>query len=196
MLALSTGCSDRATSLDQAVESLSDMSVGAIALHRAPTAEERRALVRLRRLPRIVAVYTEQGVTDLGRPLLVVEGGTAAEDRGASLLELCRRLHGLRDFDVALRTPDGPESHPAPEEIELVHAEVAAVGYFHDTARGGDKYLELGARWIKGAMFHPLRYEDLGGLRDALPAAAPAVVECVLADDAVAVMRARGVFRA
>ena len=196
MLALSTACADRDLPLDRAVESLSDASVGAIALHRVPTPEERRAITLLSRLPRIVAVYAEEGVKKLGRPLLVVEGGTAAEDREASLLELCRRLHALRDFDLALRTPAGPEGHPAPEEIALVHGEVAAVGYFHDTARGGDEYLEHGARWMKGAVFHPLRYGDLGGLRDALPAAAPAIVECAMADVAEAVSRARSVFRA
>ncbi len=175
--------------------SLCDHGVGAVALHRAPTAEEERALARLKRRPRIVAVYADGGVSGLGRPLLVVEGGAAADDREASLLELCRRLHGMRDFDVALRTPTGPDHHPAPHEIELVWSEVS-VGYFHDTARGGGEFLEAGARRLSGAAFHPLAIEDLGALRDALPAAAPAVIECGAPDVAEAVRRARSVFRA
>ena len=178
------------------MESILGHRVGAIALHREPTAAEVKALAALRNKPAIVAVYGEAPGRGAGRPLLVVEGGPAAEDRERSLLELCRRLHALRESPVALRTPIEPGHHPAPEEIALIHGELKAVGYFHDASRAGSGYLDAASRLMRGAAFDPLHLDDLSALRDALPAAAPAVIECAPEELAEAVRRARGVFRA
>jgi hypothetical protein len=199
LLALSTRCAPADESLDRTVAALRDFGVGALALHRPPVPEEARGLRQMRKRPRIVAVFTDAAARDLGRPVLVVEGGPAdEEDREASLLALCRKLHALREFDVALRTPDGDARHPSPHELVMVQSELKNTGYWHDTARGGDEYLDEAARWLKGASFHPLEYDDLGGLRDALPASAPAVVDCPPGTSneelAEAIARARSVF--
>lgn len=204
MLALSTRCAPADLPLDRAVAALlrqSASGLGALALHRPPGDDEARGLAGLRKRPRIVAVFAETAVRDLGRPVLVVEGGPADEqDREASLLALCRRLHALREFDLALRTPGDEGRHPAPHEIEMVRSELRNVGYWHDAARGGDAYLDAAARWLKGASFHPLEHDDLAGLRDALPSGAHAVVDCPpgtpTEELAEAVARARSHFRA
>jgi len=178
--------------LDRAVAALGELC-GFAALHRAPSPAESRGLAGLTKAPVIVAVCSDQ---PLGRALLVVDGGAAAEDREASLLELCRRLHALRGFDVALRPARDEACHPSPAEIELIWSEVKHVGYWHETAWAGTEYLEAGARRLKGATFHPLEFDGLGELRDALPAAAPAVIECPPAHAADALRHARGWFRA
>ncbi|MHC4817650.1 MAG: hypothetical protein ACYTF8_06320, partial [Planctomycetota bacterium] len=130
---------------------------------------------------------------------LVVDGGPAGDDREASLESLCRRLHALRGWKVALRTPGAPDHHPAPGEIALVREAVAHVGYWHDADRGGEAWLEAAARDLLGASFDPLTDLDLAGLRDALPRAAPAVVACApgtARDDVAEALRcASGIFK-
>ncbi|MHC4340251.1 MAG: hypothetical protein ACYSX0_08575, partial [Planctomycetota bacterium] len=127
----------------------------------------------------IVAVFGDRTGGDLGRPILIVEGGAARTgDREASLEALCRRLFAQRDFPVAVRTPLEPSDHPAPEEIALIRAELKGVGYWHDLLRGGEAYLDAASRWVMGTSFHPLEEADLAALRDALPSSAPAVVDC------------------
>jgi hypothetical protein len=175
LLAVSTRCAPASYSLDRAVASLKDFRVPSVVLHRAPEGVETRALTRTG--ARIVAVFSNVAVD--GVPTLVVEGGPAdADDRQRSLLALCRRLHALRGFSVALRASRGPDDHPAPEEIDLIRGEVAWAGYWHEPDRAGAAHLDAGARWLLGASFHPLEIDDLGALRAALPAAAPAVVDC------------------
>lgn len=192
MLALSTRCAAPDEPLDRAVAALGRLC-GFVALHRAPSPAESRGLVRLSRAPGIVAVH---GEVSFGQALLVVEGGAADEDRERSLLELCRRLHGLRGCDVALRPArDASSRHPSPDEIELVFSEVRHVGYWHEVARAGPEYLEAGARRLKGASFHPLEFDRLGELRDMLPATAPAVVSCPPEELPEALRHARGWFR-
>ena len=193
-----SSCAPADLSLPAALPVLLEHGPGitALALHREPSAAELRGFRALRQRLRIVAVYGSPPGADLGRPLVVVEGGPADEDREASLLELCRRLHAFRDHDIALRTPVADGDHPAPHEIELVHSELPGVGYFHDAARGGAAYLDAAARRLHGAAFHPLELDDLSALRDALPAAAPAVIECGFDELGEAVRRAQGVFRA
>lgn len=169
------------------------LGLGAVALHRTPTTGEWRALAAWRKRPRVVAVFGDDA-TSVDRAVLVVEGGPAAGDREASLLDLCRRLHAMPA--VALRTPPDASWHPLPDELELVHGEVKHVGYWHDTARGGEEYLQAGARFLAGVSFDPTVFEDLVGLRDALPGGAPAVIECAPEHAAEAVALARGRFHA
>ena len=129
------------------------------------------------------------------RYMLVYLGKPKASSDASSL---CRRLHALRDWTVALRTPLAPDHHPAPGEIALVREVLGHVGYWHDAARGGEAYLEVAGRDLLGASFDPLTEVDLAGLRDALPAAAPAVVACASGtarDEVVEALRcARGIF--
>jgi len=198
LLALSTSCAPPDLDLDRAVAAFHDLRVRAVALHRAARPEEASRLARQARRVAIVAVWTELAPGDLGRPILVVDGGPAAADREASLEALCRRLHALREFPVALRTPAAGETeHPAPFELALVHEAARHVGYWHDATRGGAAYLDAAGPLLRGASFHPLHDVDLVGLRDALPAAGPAVVDCPGAsrvETVEALRRARGVF--
>ncbi|MHC4930770.1 MAG: hypothetical protein ACYTGV_01075 [Planctomycetota bacterium] len=201
MLALSTRCAPPDLPLERVVRGFRDLSVPAIALHRPAEPEEARALAALAHGLRIVAVFGERTGGDLGRPILVVEGGVArTEDREASLEALCRRLFALREFPVAVRTPMEAGDHPAPEEIALIRSELGGVGYWHDPARGGAAYLDAAARWLMGASFHPLEEEDLAAIRDALPASAPAVIDCpeTASKEEIreALARARSFFRA
>ena len=198
MLALSTLCADADRPLDRVVASFRDLGVRAVALHRPAQTVEARGLAAIARMARVVAVFGEAPGADVGTPLLVVEGGPAADDREVSLESLCRRLHALRDWRVALRTPPASDHHPAPGEIALVREALGHVGYWHDAARGGEAYLEAAARDLLGASFDPLTDVDLAGLRDALPAAAPAVVACASGtarDEVAEALRcARGIF--
>jgi hypothetical protein len=196
VLALSTACAQEDLALDLAVASFRDVGVAAVALHRPPTAEEAKALVPLARRVRIVAVFADEPFPDVGAPILVVEGGPADEDREASLDALCKRLHSLRRFKVAMRTPPDEDHHPSPEEVALVHETLRHVGYWHDAARGAEEYLALAERYLLGASFDPLEDVDLPGLADTLPAYAPAVIVCEPERVREAVRRARGHFRA
>jgi hypothetical protein len=199
VLALSTQCSDPDLALDRAVASFQDLGVRAVALHRPAADEEARRLAGLAKRVRVVAVFGEAPGADVGAPVLVVEGGAAGADREASLEDLCRRLHALRAFQVALRTPPGPDHHPAPDEVALVREALDHVGYWHDADRGGAAYLDVAARYLLGASFQPLTDVDLVGLRDALPRRAAAVVVCPprAAPDEIrqALHCARGIFR-
>ncbi|MHC4342784.1 MAG: hypothetical protein ACYSX0_21540, partial [Planctomycetota bacterium] len=72
--------------MERAVRSFRDLHVPAIALHRPAEPEEARALAVLAHGLRIVAVFGERTGGDLGRPILIVEGGPARTgDREASL---------------------------------------------------------------------------------------------------------------
>jgi hypothetical protein len=195
VLALSTACAPEDLALDAAVLSFKDHGVGAVALHRPPTPEEARALQPLARRVRIVAVFGDDFGPDVGAPLLVVDGGVAGDDREASLDALCRRLHALRRLKVALRTPADSDHHPSPDEIVKVHETLRHVGYWHDAKRGGEEFLTAAERFLLGASFDPLE-DDIAGLADAMPAYAPAVVECETDKIREAVRRARGHFRA
>ena len=198
MLALSTLCAEADRPLDRVVASFRDLGVRAVALHRPAQKAEARGLAAIARMVRVVAVFGGEPGADVGTKLLVVEGGPAADDREASLESLCRRLHALRDWTVALRTPSAPDHHPAPGEIALVREALGAVGYWHDAARGGEAHLEVAGRDLLGASFDPLTEVDLAGLRGALPTAAPAVVACApgtARDEVVEALRcARGIF--
>jgi hypothetical protein len=200
VLALSTLCAAADRPLDRVVASFRDLGVGAVALHRPALEAEARGLVALARRVPVIAVFGDEPGADVGAPLLVVEGGPAGADREASLDDLCRRLHALRDWKVALRTPPAVDHHPAPDEIALVREALGHVGYWHDAARGGDAWLEAAARDLLGASFDPLGHVDLVGLRDALPRAAPAVVACASGtarDEVAEALRcARGIFKA
>ena len=195
MLALSTQCAGPDLSLPDALASFRELGVRAAVLHRMATAEEARALAGLARRIAVVAVFGDEPGPGVGARILVVEGGPVGEDRDRSLEELCRRLHALRDYEVALRTPPDAGHHPAPHELALVREALAHVGYWHDAGLGGDDYLDAGARYLLGASFDPLGGVDLPGLHDALPQAAPATVVCE--PDAVrdALARARGFWR-
>jgi hypothetical protein len=195
VLALSTACAPPDSTLDVAVASFKDTGVGAVALHRAPTPAEARALAPLARRVRIVAVFADEPGPDIGAPLLVVEGGPAADDREASLDALCRRLHALRRFKVALRTPASEDDHPSPDEIGVIHETLRHVGYWHDASRGAEEYLTTAERYLLGASFDPLGEDDLPGLADAMPAYAPAVIVCEPDRLREAILRARGHFR-
>ncbi|MHC4818096.1 MAG: hypothetical protein ACYTF8_08580 [Planctomycetota bacterium] len=198
LLALSTLCADADRPLDRVVASFRDLGVRAVALHRPAQKAEARGLAAIAKMARVVAVFGGEPGADVGTKLLVVEGGPAADDREASLESLCRRLHALRDWTVALRTPSVPDHHPAPGEIALVREALGNVGYWHDAARGGEAYLEVAGRYLLGASFDPLAEVDLAGLRGALPAAAPAVVTRApgtARDEVVEALRcARGIF--
>jgi len=195
VLALSTACAAEDLTLDAAVASFKDMGVGAVALHRSPTPDEARALVPLGRRVRIVAVFADEPGPDIGVSLLVVEGGLAGEDRDVSLDALCRRLHALRRFKIALRTPADPDHHPSPDEMVHVHETLRHVGYWHEAARGGEEYLTVAERFLLGASFDPLE-ADVAGLADALPAFAPAVIVCEPDRVRDAIRLARAHFRA
>lgn len=195
MLALSTACAAEDLTLDAAITTFKDLGVGAVALHRAPTPEEARALVPLARRVRIVAVFCDAPGPDIGAPLLVVEGGPAGEDRDASLDALCRRLHGLRRFKIGLRTPPDEEHHPSPDELEKIHDMLKHVGYWHDASRGGEEYLTVAERYLLGASFDPLE-ADVQGLADAMPTFAPAVIVCEPERVREAIRLARVHFRA
>ena len=183
--------------LDRAVVSFRDLDVPAVALHRGATAAEAAALAALARSVPIVAVFAWQ--PGLAAPLLVVDGAPADEDREASLDRLCRELHGLQSPRVALRCSEEPGGHPAPDEIVHVADAVRHAGYWHDPARATEAHLDAAGRHLFGASFHPLRVDDLRGLRDALPASAPAVVACAPGTSKEEVREAlrcaRGVFR-
>ncbi|MHC4133661.1 MAG: hypothetical protein ACYTDU_11385 [Planctomycetota bacterium] len=198
MLALSTLCADADLPLDRVVASFRDLGVRAVALHRPALEAEARRLAAFAKRVHVVAVFGEGPGANVGTPILVVEGGQAADDREASLESLCRRLHALRDWRVALRTPPAPDHHPAPGEIALVSEALAHVGYWHDADRGGEVYLEAAPCDLLGASFDPLTDIDLAGLRDALPRAAPAVVACgpgTARDEVAEALRcARGIF--
>lgn len=194
VLALSTACAAEELALDAAVLSFKDLGVGAVALHRAPTPGEARALQPVARRVRIVAVFSDEPGPDIGAPLLVVEGGPAGDDREKSLDALCRRLHAFRRLKVALRTPPDGDHHPSPDEILLVRETLKHVGYWHDTARGGEEYLTVAERFLLGASFDPLS-ADVQGLADALPSHAAAVVACEPGKVREAVRRARGYFK-
>jgi hypothetical protein len=199
VLALSTLCAEADRPLDRVVASFRDLGVRAVALHRPALEAEARGLAVLAKRARVVAVFGDEPGANVGVPLLVVEGGPAAPDREASLEDLCRRLHALRDWKLALRTPPAADHHPAPDEIALVREAVGHVGYWHDAARGGDAWLEAAARDLLGASFDPLADTDLVGLRDALPRTAPAVVACApgtARDEVAEALRcARGIFK-
>ena len=200
MLAISTHACPRDLPLADAVESLRDLGLDAIALHRGPQAGEIAALARVARRARIVAVFGEP-CAELSCRLVVVEGGAVTgDDREASLEELCRRLHAFRDYSVAVRPPPDENHHPLAHEIPLLTAAVRHVGYWHEPARAGDDYLDQAAPYLLGASFHPRAGVDLAGLRDALPASAPAVIACPEGTDPrelqEAVRFARRVFRA
>lgn len=199
MLALSTSCADAGRPLDRVVASFRDLGVQAVALHRPAEQAEARRLAALAKRVRVVAVFGDEPGAEVGAPILVVEGGPAGDDRGASLEDLCRRLHEWRDRKVALRTPAAAGHHPAPAEIALVREALGHVGYWHDADRGGEAYLEAAAHDLLGASFDPLRDIDLPGLREALPRAAPAVVACASGaareEVAEALRCARGIFK-
>jgi len=199
VLALSTLCADPDRPLDRVVASFKKLDVRAVALHRPALEAEARGLAALARRGRIVVVFGDEPGVPVGAPLLVVEGGPAADDRETSLEDLCRRLHALRDWKIALRTPPGPGHHPAPDEIALVREALGHVGYWHDAERGGEAWLEVAARDLLGASFDPVSGVDLAGLRDALPRAAPAVVACApgtARDDVIEALHcARGIFK-
>jgi hypothetical protein len=198
LLALSTVCADADWPLDRVVASFRDLGLRAVALHRPALEAEARRLAAFAKRVSVVAVFGEEPGANVGTPILVVEGGPAAEDREASLEDLCRRLHALRGWRVALRTPPAPDHHPAPGEIALVSEALAHVGYWHDADRDGEAYLEVAAGDLRGASFDPLADLDLAGLRDALPRAAPAVVACApgaAKDEVTEALRcARGIF--
>jgi len=196
MLAFSTACAAGHLPLDRAVLSLRDTGIRAVALHRPPTAAEARALRGIAHGLRFVAVFGDAPGADVGAPVLVVEGGPAAEDREASLDALCRRLHAFRGLRVALRTPRDADHHPAPGEIELVREVLPFAGYWHDVARGGAAHLEAAARFLFGASLDPLRTDGLKALRDALPGGAPVVIVCPPEECAEALRCARGVLPA
>ncbi|MEE8106399.1 MAG: hypothetical protein V3T86_12760 [Planctomycetota bacterium] len=202
MLAISTYACDPDASLADAVESLRPYDIRHIVLHRAPKAAERSALARVAKKCRIVAVFADEPPT-LDDVTWVTDGGVAGEDREASVESLCRRLHtarGGRRLRIALRAATEAGRHPAPNELEWIVQSLRDVGYWHEPARATDEFLHAGARYLCGASFHPLETKDLVGLRDALPAAAPAVIQCAPGcskeelDEAVRC--ARGVFRA
>jgi len=195
VLALSTACAREDLSLDAAVASFKDFGVGAVALHRPPTPEEARALQPLARRVRIVAVFGDEPGPDVGAPLLVVEGGPAGEDREATLDALCRRLHALRRFKIALRTPSDPDQHPSADEVVKVHETLRHVGYWHDAARGGEEFLTVAERFLLGASFDPLE-ADVAGLADAMPTFATAVIVCEADRVREAIRVARVHFRA
>ncbi|MCZ6574072.1 MAG: hypothetical protein ACE10D_11630 [Planctomycetota bacterium] len=204
MLALCTRIAPPRTPLPEAAEALAawGLELGAVALHRPPRRVEIPGLKRGKQ--RILAVFADAEMFGLGEPgdvgcsLLVVDGGEAGPDREASLEDLCRRLHALRSFRVALRTPAGPEEHPSPAEVSLVAEALPGIGYWHDAARGGDDYLHAAAPLLFGASFAAAGTADLKVLRDALPGGAPVVVDGApgLEREVVvdAVMRARGIF--
>jgi len=75
-----------------------------------------------------------------------------------------------------LRTPGSSNEFPAPGEIALIREALPKVGYWHDTARGGDEYLEACGAAICGASFDPFVFTDLRALDSALGARSPAVV--------------------
>ena len=202
MLAISTHACDPEASLAEAVESLRRYDIRNLVLHRAPKAAERSALARAAKKCRIVAVFAEEP-SPIDDAMWVTDGGVAGEDREASVEDLCRRLHaarGGRRVRIAIRAAIDPGHHPAPNELEWIVQSLRDVGYWHEPARAGEAYLDAGARYLCGASFHPLETPDLVGLRDALPASAPAVIQCGPGcsheelDEAVRC--ARGVFRA
>jgi hypothetical protein len=195
VLALSTACAAEDLTLDAAISSFKDLGVGAVALHRAPTTEEARALVPLARRVRIVAVFSDEPGPDTGAALLVVEGGAAGEDREASLDALCRRLHGLRRLKIGVRTPQDEEHHPSPDEMVKIHETLRHVGYWHDASRGGEEYLTVAERFLLGTSFDPLE-SDVQGLAEAMPTFAPAVIVCEPDRVREAVRLARVHFRA
>jgi len=200
VLALSTSCAPGDWPLEKVLASFRRFEgLRRVALHRPPDAAEARGMTRFIRAFEIVALFTDAPEGSLGVPLLVVEGGPAAEgDREQSLEGLCRRLHAFKGHRVALRPPAAPGGHPAPDEIALVHEALGFVGYWHEPARAGEEYLEAAARMVLGASFHPLREKDPAGLRQALPFSAPAVVACPpdtpRAEVAEALRCARGLF--
>lgn len=200
VLAVSTSFAPPGATLPAAIEAMRDLGVRAVALHRAPAADETPRLARYAGRVKIVAVFADAPVKGVGQPVLVVEGDTADADRERSLEELCRRLHALKGWRVALRTPPDGAAHPTPDELRLVHEAVRHVGYWHDAARGGAEWLDAAGRLLRGASFHPLETHDLAGVRDALGAGAPAVVQCPpgteRAEVEEALRCARGVFRA
>ena len=179
MLALSTSFGDPASDLESILASFRGLDVHAVALHRPARSDEARGLARFARHLKFVAVFGDAPGADVGRSaIVVVDGGPAAEDRERSLEELCRKLHGLKDYRVALRTPPSPDHHPSSDEIALVAEALGFVGYWHDAHRDGAAHRETAARYLEGAHGHPLEIADLSGLRDALPRAAPFVVAC------------------
>jgi len=199
MLALSTVCAPSDWSLDKVLASFRSFEgLRRVALHRPPDAAEAKRMATFVRGFEIVALFTDRPAPLLGVPLLVVQGGPAAEDREASLEDLCRRLHAFKGRRVALRPPAVAGGHPAPDEIALVHEALAFVGYWHEPGRAGEEYLDAAARIVWGAPFHPLKDPDPAGLAQALPSGAPAVVACPpgtpRAEVAEALRRAAGLF--
>lgn len=197
MLALSTCCRTSKEPLDRSLVALRASGAPAFALHRAPTAEEARGIASLRTFARVAAVFGAPGA-DVGCRLYVVEGPKAGPDRERSLEEFCRTLHRWRDLSIAVRTPPDGEHHPSPAELPLLREALRNAGYWHDPDRGGAEFLDVGAPFLLGASFDPLRLEDLRALRDALPAAAAKVIELAAGAGAEtirdALSRARGVF--
>lgn len=199
LLALSTSCCPRKIPLDQALASFRDYGLAAVALHRPARPEEAKALIPYLRKTRIVAVFDGPGA-DVGCPLIVVEGGRAGPDRDESLDELCRRLHALRAYRVAVRTPLDGDHHPSPIELPLLREALPQIGYWHDADRGGEEFLHAADAMIFGASFHPLLDADLLAIRATLPAGGPAVVALPAGSPREEILdaldRARGVFRA
>ncbi len=199
MLALSTSCAPPTLPLDRALSAFRHFRIGVAVLHRAPEDGESAGMAALAGRIRVAALFGESPRSTAGAGLLVVEGGPAAKERERSLDALCRRLHALRGYRVALRTPATAEEHPSAAEIPLVCEAVRHAGYWHDLGRGGEGYLDAAERHLLGASFDPRRDERLLALRDALPAAALATVwlpaGTARPEVAVALDRARAIFR-
>jgi hypothetical protein len=178
-LALSTSFGPSDASLPAIVAGFRELDVKACALHRHPRPEELQELAPLARRIPFVAVFGDGYGPQAGALLLVTDGGAAPEDpaqRERALEELCRRLHSLAWPAIALRTPASASEFPAPREIQLIREALPRVGYWHDTARGGEAHLEACGDAIRGASFDPFLHGDLRGLSSALGERSPAVV--------------------
>jgi len=178
-LALSTSCGAADATLPSIVGRFRELGVRAVALHRHPVAAELYELATFARRVPLVALFGDGVGPDAGAPLLVTDGGPAPDDpfeRERMLEQLCRRMHALAWASIALRTPSTAAEFPAPHEIALVREAVPKVGYWHDTARAGEAYLEACGDAIRGASFDPFLFHDLAGLNSVLGERAPAVV--------------------
>ena len=178
-LALSTSFGPPDASLAAIIAGYRELDVRACALHRHPRTDELASLAPLARAIPFVAVFGDGTGAQAGAQLLVTDGGAAPEDpaqRERALEELCRRLHSLAWPAIALRTPASASDFPAPHEIQLVREALPKVGYWHETARGGEAHLEACGDAIRGASFDPFLCSDLRELKSALGERTPAVV--------------------